>query len=199
MSKKTLLAIVGLLVVSAFCLAGCGKKDVTEEWGYAHDQSTPVLSFYKEGNAKYHDKDYKSYEITDKVIRLTDDKGNVTEIKYYDEKEKGTGQAVTLEEAEDKLDTYKIFVQTTPAGMSTGSFALPFSLKKFPEGAIAADIVYNPLMTPFLLAAEQKGAKIVNGLGMFVHQGAIAYEHWLASYPNTNGTIARLTEQLGGK
>ena len=88
MSKKTLLAIVGLLVVSAFCLAGCGKKDVTEEWGYAHDQSTPVLSFYKEGNAKYHDKDYKSYEITDKVIRLTDDKGNVTEIKYNDEKEK---------------------------------------------------------------------------------------------------------------
>ena len=114
-------------------------------------------------------------------------------------REMGTGQAVTMAQAEEQLDTYKIFVQTTPAGMSTGNFDLPFSLEKFPEGAIAADIVYNPLMTPFLLAAEQKGAKIVNGLGMFVHQGAIAYEHWLGSYPNTNGTIARLTEQLGGK
>ena len=114
-------------------------------------------------------------------------------------REMGAGQAVTMSQAEQKLDTYKIFVQTTPAGMSTGNFDLPFSLEKFPEGAIAADIVYNPLMTPFLLAAEQKGAKIVNGLGMFVHQGAIAYEHWLGSYPNTNGTIARLTEQLGGK
>ncbi|MGM9944838.1 MAG: shikimate dehydrogenase [Lysinibacillus sp.] len=113
--------------------------------------------------------------------------------------EMGAGQAVTMAQAEQKLDTYKIFVQTTPAGMSTGNFDLPFSLEKFPEGAIAADIVYNPLMTPFLLAAEQKGAKIVNGLGMFVHQGAIAYEYWLGSYPNTNGTIARLTEQLGGK
>lgn len=113
--------------------------------------------------------------------------------------EMGEGQAVTLAQAEEKLDTYKIFVQTTPAGMSTGNFELPFSLEKFPEGAIAADIVYNPLMTPFLLAAEQKGAKIVNGLGMFVHQGAIAYEYWLGSSPNTNGTIARLTEQLGGK
>lgn len=113
--------------------------------------------------------------------------------------EMGTGQAVTMAQAEGMLDTYKIFVQTTPAGMSTGNFDLPFSLEKFPEGAIAADIVYNPLMTPFLLAAEKKGAKIVNGLGMFVHQGAIAYEHWLGSYPNTNGTIARLTEQLGGK
>lgn len=113
--------------------------------------------------------------------------------------EMGAGQAITMAQAEEQLDTYKIFVQTTPAGMSTGNFDLPFSLDKFPEGAIAADIVYNPLMTPFLLAAEQKGAKIVNGLGMFVHQGAIAYEHWLGSYPNTNGTIARLTEQLGGK
>ena len=113
--------------------------------------------------------------------------------------EMGAGQAVTMTQAEEQLDTYKIFVQTTPAGMSTGNFDLPFSLDKFPEGAIAADIVYNPLMTPFLLAAEQKGATIVNGLGMFVHQGAIAYEHWLGSYPNTNGTIARLTEQLGGK
>ena len=113
--------------------------------------------------------------------------------------EMGTGQAITMAQAEQQLDTYKIFVQTTPAGMSTGNFDLPFSLEKFPEGAIAADIVYNPLMTPFLLAAEQKGAKIVNGLGMFVHQGAIAYEYWLESYPNTNGTIARLTEQLGGK
>ena len=114
-------------------------------------------------------------------------------------REMGEGEAVSLEEAESALDTYKIFIQTTPAGMSTGDFNLPFSLEKFPEGAIAADIVYNPLMTPFLRAAEEKGATIVNGLGMFVHQGAIAYQYWLGEYPNTNGMIARLTEQLGGK
>ncbi|MGM9951123.1 MAG: shikimate dehydrogenase [Lysinibacillus sp.] len=113
--------------------------------------------------------------------------------------EMGQGEAVSLEEAERALDTYKIFIQTTPAGMSTGDFSLPFSLEKFPEGAIAADIVYNPLMTPFLRAAEEKGATVVNGLGMFVHQGAIAYQYWLGEYPNTNGMIARLTEQLGGK
>jgi shikimate dehydrogenase len=113
--------------------------------------------------------------------------------------ELGEGQAITLKQAEQNLDQYKIFIQTTPAGMSTGDFALPFSLEKFPTGAIAADIVYNPLMTPFLQAAEQKGATIVNGLGMFVHQGAIAYQHWLGEYPNTNAMIARLTEQLGGK
>lgn len=112
--------------------------------------------------------------------------------------ELGNGQAVSMQQAESSLSDYKIFIQTTPAGMSTGDFALPFSLEKFPTGAIAADIVYNPLMTPFLQAAEQKGAIIVNGLGMFVHQGAIAYQYWLGKYPNTNVMIARLTKQLGG-
>ncbi|MGN7476722.1 shikimate dehydrogenase [Solibacillus silvestris] len=113
--------------------------------------------------------------------------------------EMNAGRAMSLQQAEQSLSAFQIFIQTTPAGMATGDFALPFSLEKFPAGAIAADIVYNPLMTPFLQAAEQKGAAIVNGLGMFVHQGAIAYEHWLGNYPNTNAMIARLTAQLGGK
>ncbi|MBD8032057.1 shikimate dehydrogenase [Solibacillus merdavium] len=113
--------------------------------------------------------------------------------------EMNEGQAISLQQAEQNLAAFQIFIQTTPAGMTTGDFALPFSLEKFPASAIAADIVYNPLMTPFLQAAEQKGATIVNGLGMFVHQGAIAYEYWLGHYPNTNAMIARLTAQLGGK
>lgn len=31
---------------------------------------------------------------------------------------------------------------------------------------------------------------------MFVHQGAIAFQHWLGQYPNTNLMIKRLTEEL---
>lgn len=107
-----------------------------------------------------------------------------------------TGKAVTLQQAEQTLQHYHIFIQTTPAGLANGEFSLPFSMAQFPQGAIAADIVYNPLMTPFLIAAEKKDATIVNGLGMFVHQGAIAFEHWLGQYPNTNEMIASLTAQL---
>ncbi|WP_042478142.1 shikimate dehydrogenase [Bacillus ndiopicus] len=108
----------------------------------------------------------------------------------------GCGQAISLQEAENNLQKFAIFIQTTPAGMTSGTLDLPFSLDKLPQGAIAADIVYNPLMTPFLQAAESKGATIVNGLGMFVHQGAIAYNYWLGHYPNTSSTIAELTAQL---
>ena len=110
--------------------------------------------------------------------------------------ELGEGQAVTLEAAERTLDKFGILIQSTSAGLGNSAFKLPLSLEKLQEGAIAADIVYNPLMTPFLLEAQKKEAKIVNGLGMFVHQGAIAYNYWLEQYPNTNNMIKRLTEEL---
>jgi shikimate dehydrogenase len=52
--------------------------------------------------------------------------------------EMNAGTAISMQQAEGNLDAYRIFIQTTPAGMSTGDFALPFSLEKFPTGAIAA-------------------------------------------------------------
>ncbi|PJO40278.1 shikimate dehydrogenase [Lysinibacillus xylanilyticus] len=112
--------------------------------------------------------------------------------------EMGIGNAISLAEAEETLADFGILVQMTSAGLATGNFSMPFSLERLTKGAIVADIVYNPLMTPFLQAAEEKGATVVTGLGMFVHQGAIAFEHWLGEYPNTNSMIAQLKAQLGG-
>ena len=40
------------------------------------------------------------------------------------------------------------------------------------------DMVYNPLKTRFLADAEEKGCTIVDGLSMFVHQGAVQFELW---------------------
>ncbi len=112
--------------------------------------------------------------------------------------EMGIGRAISLKEAEETLAHFSIIVQMTSAGLATGNFSMPFSLNRLAKGAIVADIVYNPLMTPFLQAAEEKGATIVTGVGMFVHQGAIAFEHWLGNYPNTNSMIVQLNAQLGG-
>lgn len=112
--------------------------------------------------------------------------------------EMGVGHAISLAEAEELLADFSILVQMTSAGLATGNFSMPFSLERLAKGAIVADIVYNPLMTPFLKAAAKKGATVVTGLGMFVHQGAIAFEHWLGEYPNTNSMIAQLKAQLGG-
>ncbi len=128
------------------------------------------------------------------VVRTTN--GKLKGFNIVDEM--GIGRAISLKEAEETLAHFSIIVQMTSAGLATGNFSMPFSLNRLAKGAIVADIVYNPLMTPFLQAAEEKGATIVTGLGMFVHQGAIAFEHWLGDYPNTNSMIVQLNAQLGG-
>ncbi len=45
------------------------------------------------------------------------------------------------------------------------------------------DIVYTPPMTSLLIAASEKGCTIVGGIGMLVHQGAIAFEGWTGVQP----------------
>ena len=46
------------------------------------------------------------------------------------------------------------------------------------RGLIVNDIVYEPLQTKLLREAKKAGAKTVDGLGMLVHQGAMAFEIW---------------------
>ena len=40
------------------------------------------------------------------------------------------------------------------------------------------DACYNPAKTKFLLDAEDKGCRILNGLGMSLYQGAAQIELW---------------------
>jgi shikimate dehydrogenase len=48
-----------------------------------------------------------------------------------------------------------------------------------PDDAVALDVVYSPLETPFLAAARARGLRCANGLGMLARQGALAFELWL--------------------
>ena len=43
---------------------------------------------------------------------------------------------------------------------------------------VVMDMVYNPLQTRFLKAAQRIGCTIVDGVSMFVHQGAVQFELW---------------------
>jgi shikimate dehydrogenase len=44
--------------------------------------------------------------------------------------------------------------------------------------SVAIELVYNPPETAFLTAARAAGARAENGLGMLVHQAALAFERW---------------------
>jgi 3-dehydroquinate dehydratase / shikimate dehydrogenase len=40
------------------------------------------------------------------------------------------------------------------------------------------DLVYNPIDTPLIRMAREKGMPVVTGVEMFVHQGARQFEIW---------------------
>jgi shikimate dehydrogenase len=45
-------------------------------------------------------------------------------------------------------------------------------------GLLVCDVIPNPPKTAFLSAAQARGAHTLDGLGMLVGQGAIAFKMW---------------------
>lgn len=84
----------------------------------------------------------------------------------------------TVEEA----DTVDLVVNATPVGMDDvvelDAPTLPVPAERLGAGQLVADLVYHPLVTPLLHEARARGAVAVNGLGMLVHQAAIAFRLW---------------------
>lgn len=74
-----------------------------------------------------------------------------------------------------------LVVDATPTGMAgvaseTEPSLVPASL--LGPGQVAADLVYHPLVTPWLAAASVRGATTMGGLGMLVHQAAAQVTLW---------------------
>jgi len=86
------------------------------------------------------------------------------------------------------LDGTGILVNTTSLGM-TGEPELDIYLAALPPEAVVADIVYVPLETGLLAAARRRGNRVVDGLGMLLHQGRPGFEAWF-------GTPVRVTRAL---
>ncbi len=67
-----------------------------------------------------------------------------------------------------------VVVNATPIGMGEDP-ALPVEPA---SDQWVVDLVYHPLETPLLRRARAVGAPTVDGLGMLVHQAALAFEQW---------------------
>lgn len=77
----------------------------------------------------------------------------------------------------DKTREYDIIINATPLGMHPNEDKNPCTFMDIiSEKTVCADLVYNPAKTLFLKEAEKKGAKIINGLGMLIMQGILAFE-----------------------
>jgi 3-dehydroquinate dehydratase/shikimate dehydrogenase len=72
---------------------------------------------------------------------------------------------------------FDIVLNATPAGMhgsKVESLLEPDELR----ARLVFDMVYNPVETPLIRLAREKGIAVIPGLEMFVHQGAKQFEIW---------------------
>jgi len=69
-------------------------------------------------------------------------------------------------------------VNTTPVGMAPRAGDTPVAAETLRPGLVVMDIVYNPLKTRLLREAACAGCTTIDGLSMFVHQGARQFELW---------------------
>lgn len=89
-----------------------------------------------------------------------------------------------------------LLVNSTSAGMK-GNPPLALDLALLNPSAVVLDIVYNPLETELLRQARARGHRVIDGLGMLMHQAAPSFEAFFGVRPAvTQGLRARLIEAL---
>jgi shikimate dehydrogenase len=74
--------------------------------------------------------------------------------------------------------------------LSSGA-AVP-DLSALPTDCLLYDLSYNPPVTPFLAAGQQRGLRGINGAAMLAHQGAAAFALWFQHTPAVDEEVMRV-------
>jgi shikimate dehydrogenase len=84
-----------------------------------------------------------------------------------------------------------LLINTTSLGMDGGEVP-EIDLSRMDAGAVVTDIVYVPLKTPILRQAEAQGFRVVDGLGMLLHQAVPGFEKWFGVRPKVDAALRQL-------
>ncbi|CAI3922535.1 Shikimate 5-dehydrogenase (AroE) (PDB:1NPD) [Commensalibacter communis] len=93
-----------------------------------------------------------------------------------------SGRVIDWQSWTKELGSFDLLVNTTSLGME-GKEDFQFDLHNASKNLVVTDIVYVPRITPLLRAAEQKGLKTVEGLGMLLHQARLGFSKWFGVDP----------------
>ncbi|MCF8482972.1 MAG: shikimate dehydrogenase [Rhodospirillum sp.] len=86
------------------------------------------------------------------------------------------------------LEGAGILVNSTSLGM-VGQPPLEIDLGALSASTLVNDIVYAPLETDLLRAARERGCRVVDGLGMLLHQARPAFEAWFGLDPEVDEAL----------
>jgi len=73
--------------------------------------------------------------------------------------------------------SFDVIINATPVGMR-GAKAQTLLNPDEINARLVFDLVYNPIDTPLIKSAREKGIPVITGVEMFVHQGARQFEIW---------------------
>ena len=104
-----------------------------------------------------------------------------------------TVHPIAWETIDEVLPRAGLLVNTTSLGMH-GQPALEIDAGLLPSQAIVADLVYVPLETPLLAAAQARALKTADGLGMLLHQAVRGFELWFGKRPEVTPELRALVE-----
>lgn len=101
--------------------------------------------------------------------------------------------ALGWEKREDALAGANLLVNTTSNGM-VGQPPLEIRLDALPTDAVVNDIVYAPLETALLAAAQARGNRCVDGLGMLIEQARPGFREWFGIMPDVTPQVRAMME-----
>jgi shikimate dehydrogenase len=102
-------------------------------------------------------------------------------------------EPIAWREIPARLVEADLLVNTTSLGMA-GEPPLAVDLAPLPGHATVTDIVYVPLETPLLARARARGLRVVDGLGMLLHQAVPGFARWFGVTPKVTPELRALIE-----
>lgn len=127
----------------------------------------------------------RSEERGNELVMLLNDKTPVEAVL-----EKWDGDYTVPEDTE-------VVINATSIGLADAKARLELDTNSLAENMVVADVIPNPPRTQLIRAAEAKGCRVLDGLGMLVNQGITGIEYWTGETVDGAVMRARLEELFG--
>lgn len=123
--------------------------------------------------------------------------------EYFAKVSEKTGCPIRLHDYADEsqlaldLSQANLLINATDIGMGSKKDQLPIADVKLLHSQLAVfDLIYSPSETRLIQEAKKMGVKAYNGLGMLIHQGAIAFELWTHREMPVQNVRERLEQEV---
>lgn len=103
-----------------------------------------------------------------------------------------------IHDCQQAIQEANLLVNTTSVGMHPHIEEIPINPNWLHRDCVVSDLIYVPHQTALLKKASEVGAHVQNGVGMLVHQAAIAFELWLGVKPPISTMRSVLEQSLHG-